>query len=173
MYFSSWHNWCAAEIDKGPQAIFTTCCGLKCPEIIPDDIYFNYLIDLKKRKLLSKWFIRNYVDSKKDLRWCPNSRCNKIIRFGKGGARDISCECGTRFCFACSSSESHSPAQCEVVQQWTAKNSSDKVRRETKCFKNRKEDGINISLVSHFFYYRLVFLFLVGKPRLDCCKYQR
>lgn len=120
-----WRNWATAEIDKGPQAVFTTCCAYQCKEIIPDDTFLN-LLDLRKRRLLSKFFMRSYVDARPNLRWCVNSRCSRIIRFTQGGARDIECECGARFCFACGFAESHSPCQCELVEKWNSKNSNDK-----------------------------------------------
>ena len=122
---SCWQQWATAEMDKGPQALRTSCCAFKCKEIIPDDIILS-LLDTKKRKLYSKWSLRNYVDSSPTLSWCVNSRCSKVVRFNSGGARDVECECGARFCFACKYAESHSPAQCEVVHQWTKKNSSDR-----------------------------------------------
>ena len=94
-----WTNWCTAEMDKGPQALRTTCCSFKCGEIIPDDTMLS-LLDLKKRRLFSRWSIRNFVDSVPSLKWCVNSRCNKVLQYSDGGARDVECECGVRFCFS-------------------------------------------------------------------------
>ena len=55
---SCWRSWATAEMDKGPQAIFTRCCGYKCNEILPDDLFLS-LLDTKKQRLLSRWFIRS------------------------------------------------------------------------------------------------------------------
>jgi len=211
---SCWRSWATAEMDKGPQAIFTRCCGYKCNEILPDDLFLS-LLDTKKQRLLSRWFIRSaalgvgridsarasrsdavvaqracirvialfsssilshsnlllccglvflplslppfsftfqfnhplplslffpfnspspvspsshYVDTVPSLRWCASAHCSRVVRYSGGGARDVECQCGTRFCFACGFAESHSPAQCEIVEQWNKKANSDDVR---------------------------------------------
>ena len=82
----------------------------------------------------------HYVDTVPSLRWCASAHCSRVVRYSGGGARDVECECGTRFCFACGFAESHSPAQCEIVEQWNKKANSDDVR-------NTQTDSTSIALL--------------------------
>ena len=34
-----WENWLVAALDKGPQALTTSCPGFKCREVIGDDTF--------------------------------------------------------------------------------------------------------------------------------------
>jgi ariadne-1 len=124
-----WRSWASAEMDKGPQAIYTTCPNHpKCQEIIPDNKFLE-LLDEPKKKTLQMWLIRNFIEGHTSLKWCPNPKCNHAVYFEAGGQIDIECVCGHRFCFSCLE-EAHSPCPCHLVGKWLEKNRSDKENTE-------------------------------------------
>jgi len=120
-----WSSWLVAALDKGPQALTTCCPSYKCNEVIGDDHFLDLLPTNKQKTLVSRWSINDYVSKVPTLKWCVNPRCARVIQFTHGGARDIECECGTRFCFACNYGDSHSPCQCELMAQWQRKAKSE------------------------------------------------
>jgi ariadne-1 len=117
-------QWARSEMDKGPVALFTPCPQYKCKEIIPDDVMLA-LLDEKKRDMYKRWMLKNFIENTPGMRWCINPNCSRAILYDSGGSRDVECQCGQRFCFACLE-EAHSPAPCHLVKSWIQKNNSDK-----------------------------------------------
>ncbi len=100
-------SWLVAALDKGPQALTTCCPGYKCTEVVPDDLFLDLLPEPKQKRLLSRWSLGHYVQAQPTLAWCVNPRCSHVVQYTAGGARDVQCDCGARFCFRCLFPESH------------------------------------------------------------------
>jgi ariadne-1 len=120
---SCWTSWLSAENEKGPSAIFTTCMAEKCKEIIPEEIQMKLLPKDKKQKFKT-WLIDNLIQGNRHLRWCPTPSCHRAVEYKGGGMMEIFCHCGSVFCFKCGY-EGHRPADCEIVEKWVQKNSTD------------------------------------------------
>ncbi len=156
-----WMGWLAAEMDKGPQAIFTTCmftlpyvpplyrsivsartcdphtvCWVvvcrpvkgqkgqkRCEEVVPEAVFMQ-LLPKQKKEIYRRWILRGFIEGSSGLRWCPSPKCDRAIQYDVGGAIDVDCICGHRFCFGCLE-EAHAPCPCFVVKKWIRKNKSD------------------------------------------------
>ena len=71
----------------------------------------------KMQRIFAKSIIRNFTVTNKEIKSCPNPKCNLSIRVQNNIAKEIKCQCGTVFCFSCLE-ESHKPCDCEMAKQW-------------------------------------------------------
>jgi ariadne-1 len=66
---------------------------------------------------LDQWILDQFVDSSKNVKWCPKPGCGQAVEYDGGDAIDVVCKCGTSFCFHCGN-PAHSPAPCDLVKKW-------------------------------------------------------
>eukprot|EP01028_Stygiella_incarcerata_P012009 TRINITY_DN7208_c1_g1_i1.p1 TRINITY_DN7208_c1_g1~~TRINITY_DN7208_c1_g1_i1.p1 ORF type:complete len:465 (+),score=122.11 TRINITY_DN7208_c1_g1_i1:323-1717(+) len=52
-----------------------------------------------------------------NIKWCPNSNCNRAIYLRTPTTRDVKCICGEKFCFRCGE-HTHQPATCGMMKLW-------------------------------------------------------
>jgi len=78
----------------------------------------------EKRELFRTWLIDNLIQGNRHLKWCPHPGCDRAAEYKSGGMKEINCRCGYVFCFKCGQ-EGHRPADCETVEKWFLKNSTD------------------------------------------------
>ena len=72
-----------------------------------------------------RWHIKQCTDNNKNMKWCPNKTCNKIIEKNSYAiSNSITCECETSFCFNCLQ-EDHNPSTCSQVEKWLEKEVND------------------------------------------------
>lgn len=75
----------------------------------------------KVKELYWKQFCKSFTDNNRAIKWCPEPGCEYCIE-NVCDARlfDVTCFCGTSFCFNCEKI-SHQPCNCEMYQQWVEK----------------------------------------------------
>ena len=72
-------------------------------------------------KKFAKSVVFNFIRTNKNIKICPNLKCNFSIKVQDNIPKEIICECGYIFCFSCLN-ESHIPCSCEMVKQWNIYN---------------------------------------------------
>jgi ariadne-1 len=116
-----------------------TCITIKCPaygcklrissaivlSLCGEEPYTRYM----------KWLTRDFVRTSNFMRWCPAVGCENVA-IGTGND-NILCLCNYSFCTKCNE-ESHLPATCEQMVQWSEKNDINtasllEIRRITQC----------------------------------------
>ncbi|OWF34721.1 uncharacterized protein LOC110443887 [Mizuhopecten yessoensis] len=80
-----------------------TCPEYKCQSTVDYDI----LLTTSKMQIVTKMFQRlidKETDKESSSKWCPNKKCGRVIRSENkeiGQIMNVTCECGTAFCFDC------------------------------------------------------------------------
>ena len=140
-------NECYVEYIKNklitdPINILQTPCPLNgCNLYITRTIYKKCITELKYKIIFAKSIIRNFLITNKEIKTCPNPKCNLSIRVQNAIPKEIKCKCGQIFCFSCLE-ESHFPCDCFMAKEW--KNFGEKfgrdeyvwVKKETKAENN-------------------------------------
>jgi ariadne-1 len=95
-----------------------TPCPLKgCNLYLTRSIFKKYITEKKYQLIFAKSLVRNFIARSKNIKSCPNPRCNLSIRVPVSLAKEIKCRCGWNFCFLCLE-ESHVPCDCEMAKLW-------------------------------------------------------
>ena len=118
-----WGNWCTSEMETGPTSIFALCLQDKCGDHIPERVFMRFL-DEGNRGRFQQYALASFVQGASNIKWCPAPSCQLAIEYPAGGARDVTCTCGNRFCFGCEK-VAHRPVPCDLVEKWLAKNASE------------------------------------------------
>ena len=106
------------KLISDPTNILKTSCPLNgCNLYITRTIYKKCITELKFKKIFAKSLIRNFLITNKEIKTCPNPKCNLSIRVQNAIPKEIKCECGEIFCFSCLE-ESHIPCDCMIVEEW-------------------------------------------------------
>ena len=101
-----------------PINILNTPCPLDgCNLYLTRTIYKKCITEKQYQRIFAKSVVRNFTVTSKDIKSCPNPRCNLSIKSQGNIAKEIKCQCGTIFCFSCLE-ESHLPCDCEMAKQW-------------------------------------------------------
>ncbi|OWF42177.1 E3 ubiquitin-protein ligase ARI4 [Mizuhopecten yessoensis] len=80
-----------------------TCPEYKCQSTVDYDI----LLTTSNIQIVKKVFQRlidKETDKEASSKWCPNKKCGRVIRYKNkeiGQIMNVTCECGTAFCFDC------------------------------------------------------------------------
>ena len=98
-----------------------------------------------------KWLCKNYIEQNKNVRWCPNPKCDMCCERLNHSANlvDIKCSCGTEYCFKCGEL-AHSPVDCEDAKKWKEKekNESEDIIWLKQNTKNCPKCGYHIEKAS-------------------------
>ena len=106
------------KLIEEPLNILNTPCPLVgCNLYLTRTIFKKCITEKKMQRIFAKSVIRNFTVTNKEIKSCPNPRCNLSIRVQNNIAKEIKCQCGTVFCFSCLE-ESHKPCDCEMAKQW-------------------------------------------------------
>ena len=59
------------------------------------------------------WHGKQFTDINKNIKWCPDPKCESIIEMKDAYTSDtvVTCRCGNTFCFKCEN-EDHQPSSC-------------------------------------------------------------
>ena len=116
---SCWHEHIQSNANRG------IILNMKCMESGCNCIVTRNIISFASKSLLARYnemMLKDYVQSNGNL-FCPNPSCNKIIILNHNkDVHTIRCKCNQRFCAKCHG-EYHTPATCEEIDKWEAKNS--------------------------------------------------
>lgn len=122
-----WMEYVNSKLDDVFNILTTSCPQYGCNLIIPENVIFALVssyADEEKLAIMNKAVLKNFTDRNKDMRWCPYPNCGVCVRSICHYGKEIECECGNTFCFSCGK-EGHRPCQCEMVNAWEVKNSSE------------------------------------------------
>ncbi|ONK80056.1 uncharacterized protein A4U43_C01F13350 [Asparagus officinalis] len=106
------------------------CLNLRCPDpsctaSIGQDIVESLVSEDYALKY-SHFLIRSYVESKKNVKWCPAPGCyfavSLVANINKNSS--VHCRCGHAFCWNCAE-EAHRPVDCETFTKWISKNGAE------------------------------------------------
>ena len=101
-----------------PMNILFTLCPLNgCNLYLTRTIFRKCITEKKMQKKFAKSVVFNFIRTNKNIKICPNLKCNFSIKVQDNIPKEIICECGYIFCFSCLN-ESHIPCSCEMVKQW-------------------------------------------------------
>jgi ariadne-1 len=101
-----------------PINILNTPCPLSgCNLYLTRTIFKKCITERSMQRIFAKSVVRNFTVTNKEIKSCPNPRCNISVRVQDSIAKEIKCKCGTVFCFSCLE-ESHLPCDCEMAKQW-------------------------------------------------------
>ena len=107
-----------SKLINEPLNILNTFCPLSgCNLYLTRAIFKECIKEKKMQRIFAKSVIRNFTVTNKEIKPCPNPKCNISIRVQDKIAKEIKCKCGTVFCFSCLE-ESHIPCDCEMAKQW-------------------------------------------------------
>ena len=104
-------------INEPLNILFTFCPLSGCNLYLTRTIFKECITEKKMQRIFAKSVVRNFTVTNKEIKSCPNPRCNISIRVQDKIAKEIKCKCGTVFCFSCLE-ESHIPCDCEMAKQW-------------------------------------------------------
>ena len=72
-------------------------------------------------KVYLKYHYLNFTDENKNVKCCPNPKCELSVQTTNYLREEVKCNCGTLFCFKCNQA-SHKPCTCEMQKKWELKN---------------------------------------------------
>ena len=106
------------KLSSEPLNILDTFCPLNgCNLYLTRTIFKKCITEKRMQRVFAKSVIRNFILTNKNIKLCPNPKCNISIKVQNNSAKEIKCQCGTVFCFSCLE-ESHIPCDCEMTKQW-------------------------------------------------------
>ena len=106
------------KILENPITLLQTSCPMSgCNLYITRTIFKQCITELKYKIIFAKSLIRNFLVTNKEIKTCPNPKCNLSIRVQNSIPKEIKCKCGQIFCFSCLE-ESHIPCDCFLAQEW-------------------------------------------------------
>ncbi len=101
-----------------PVTILQTLCPMNgCNLYITRNLYKKCIKEKKYQIIFAKSIIRNFLITNKEIKTCPNQKCNLSIRVQNSIPKEIKCKCGEIFCFSCLE-ESHIPCDCYLIKEW-------------------------------------------------------
>ena len=104
-------------IENAINILQTSCPMNGCNLYITRTLYKTCITELKYKIIFAKNIIRNFLMTNKEIKTCPNPKCNLSIRVQNAIPKEIKCKCGQIFCFSCLE-ESHIPCDCFMAKEW-------------------------------------------------------
>ncbi|XP_060069176.1 uncharacterized protein LOC132549276 [Ylistrum balloti] len=99
-----------------------SCPEYKCKSLVDFDI----LLTTSNLQIVEKVFRRRLstdIAKRSDSKWCPNKKCGRVVKCEKHEiwkSTNVTCECGTEFCFDCLQSV-HWPLSCRDHDKYLEK----------------------------------------------------
>uniref|UniRef100_A0AAF5HXV3 RBR-type E3 ubiquitin transferase n=1 Tax=Strongyloides stercoralis TaxID=6248 RepID=A0AAF5HXV3_STRER len=102
-----------------------SCQEYGCDIAVDDDMVIKIIgqsapLICRYKKLITK----SFVESNKNLKYCPNPECYYITKIISIEDEPITCQCGFVYCFKCGH-EWHEPLHCDIFKRWLRKCSDD------------------------------------------------
>jgi len=113
-----WRSYLEMKVAEGPACVYTVCPEHKCPQIVTEEIFQEFLCEESHSKY-QQYSLDSFVDINRMLRWCPGQGCARAVK-APATSRHIKCLCGCAFCFRCGE-ESHAPSACAELLRWKEK----------------------------------------------------
>lgn len=101
------------------------CMAAGCDVLVPEDLVLNLVSRPNVRDKYQQFAFQDYVKSHPELRFCPGTNCQVIIRTQDLTAKKATCKmCETSFCFRCGN-DYHAPTDCVTIKKWLTKCADD------------------------------------------------
>lgn len=101
------------------------CMAAGCDVLVPEDLVLNLVSRPHVRDKYQQFAFQDYVKSHPELRFCPGTNCQVIIRTQDLCAKKATCKmCETSFCFRCGN-DYHAPTDCVTIKKWLTKCADD------------------------------------------------
>lgn len=101
---------------------------------------FQLVNDPAARLLYQRLITNSFVDTNKQLRWCPTPNCMHVIQVKCSRLKNVKCICSNEICFCCGN-EDHTPIECQLLKAWNLKAAG---------FNDEKVDGQTVKwLITH------------------------
>lgn len=101
------------------------CMAPGCDIYVPEDLVLNLASRPHIRDKYQQFAFQDYVKSHPELRFCPGTNCQVIIRSQDCCAKKAHCKhCTTSFCFQCGC-DYHAPTDCVTIRRWLTKCADD------------------------------------------------
>jgi ariadne-1 len=111
-------NYLRAAVSDGPTCVSTHCPEHKCKQTVTKSVFHSFLTDPDERDKYDGYFLRNFIEKSKNMKYCPAPRCERVA-IGSG-ITTVKCSCSFTFCFKCGE-EAHDPCSCAQLTEWTDK----------------------------------------------------
>jgi len=118
-----WRDYLEYHCKNGVAGLNSKCNHAKCPLLVPESVW-SMLLPPESLGKRARWQLRAFVESQKNIKWCPGTDCLNAV-YNKGGdGTEVECTCSMTFCFVCLG-VAHRPVPCKWAKQWTIKCSSE------------------------------------------------
>ncbi|CAG9460558.1 unnamed protein product [Pedinophyceae sp. YPF-701] len=123
-----WRHHLAAQLemkDAKNALLSMRCMQPGCGCAISLETY-RHVVDDAFAEKYRRHELEDFVEASRAVRHCPAADCAACVHTLRPSqaAQEVTCSCGTRFCFDCSE-EPHRPSSCHMVQKWLAKSSAE------------------------------------------------
>mmetsp|Transcript_1826 Transcript_1826/g.2594 ORF Transcript_1826/g.2594 Transcript_1826/m.2594 type:complete len:270 (-) Transcript_1826:673-1482(-) len=118
-----WKEYLTTKVESGPEGVNSLCQQAGCNMRVPHSTFLSQLEDSPGvKETYWKWLCKNYTDDNKNVKWCPNPKCDVCCERSDLSVNvvEVECKCGTDFCFKCGEL-AHKPIDCEEAKHWIAK----------------------------------------------------
>lgn len=102
------------------------CMAQNCAVRVPEDLVLNLLQRPMLREKYQQYAFKDYVKSHPELRLCPGTNCQLVVRSAAEiSPKKVTCSgCRAVFCFVCTN-DYHAPTDCHTIQRWLTKCADD------------------------------------------------
>lgn len=101
------------------------CMAAGCDVLVPEDLVLTLVSRPQIRDKYQQFAFQDYVKSHPELRFCPGTNCQVILRSQDLSAKKATCKkCTTSFCFRCGN-DYHAPTDCTTIKKWLTKCADD------------------------------------------------
>mmetsp|Transcript_31805 Transcript_31805/g.70077 ORF Transcript_31805/g.70077 Transcript_31805/m.70077 type:complete len:376 (+) Transcript_31805:76-1203(+) len=119
------HSFCRAcfstyltsQVGDGQACVIARCPEFKCAQLVTQAVFWGFL-QTEAREQYDRYFVRNFIETCKNMKYCPAPDCGKIA--AGSGITTVKCHCGHPFCLRCGE-EAHDPCCCAQLAEWTLK----------------------------------------------------
>lgn len=122
-----WLEYVCAKVEDQLTLLTSYCPFSGCHLVVPESSLSSFIKLSSKTEFISaleKAIIRDFTEKNKDIKICPNLKCNLAVRTLNSERIEIECRCGILFCFKCGK-EAHQPCSCETAHSWELKTMSE------------------------------------------------
>jgi ariadne-1 len=117
-----WGKHLELKITEG-ESVSILCMAHKCRCLVSEDVVRSCTRPDIYRRYVG-FLAKAFVDDHPNIKWCPAPGCGNAVRSDLRSAKLVTCHCGFRFCFMCST-EAHAPASCDEMIRWKKKCADD------------------------------------------------
>jgi len=140
---SCYTEYLASLVGDGQSCIIGHCPEFKCTQLVTPSVFHALLGDrqsgvvgapgeadtnsplasvgARTGKLTAQYdtyYVRNFIETCKDMKYCPAPGCDKVAV--GSGVTTVRCSCGYPFCMRCGE-EAHDPCSCSQLADWAMK----------------------------------------------------